>query len=91
MALQKDIAQEDGVTTNYHRVLQLIQTVNRQNSITVLSYVNSSARDNEKSSVMSQPYCRNITYEVPYDESMTIVSAYNYLKTLPQFEGAEDV
>lgn len=27
---------------------------------------------------------------VPYDQSMTVDSAYEYLKTLPEFEGAED-
>lgn len=91
MALQKDIRQSDGVTTSYHRILQLIQTVNRQNSIAVISYVDSSARDDEKGSVLLQPYSKCITYELPYDASMTIESAYEYLKTLPQFEGAVDI
>lgn len=91
MALCKSICQEDGVTTSYHRILYLMQTVNRQNSIVVVSYVNEEARSNEKDNIMTQPYQKSITYEVPYDETMTIESAYTYLKTLPQFEGAEDV
>ena len=91
MAIYKEIRQEDGVTTNYHRVLYLMQTVNRQNSIAVLSYVDNQSRNDEKDNVMSQPYQKSITYETTYDPDMTIAGAYTYLKTLPQFEGAEDI
>lgn len=91
MALYKSITQDDGVTTTYHRILMLTQTVNRQNSIGVLSYVSSESRETENTSIYAQPYCKCITYEIPYDEAMTISDAYAYLKTLPQFEDAEDV
>ena len=91
MALCKEIRQDDGVTTKYHRILFLTKTVNRQNSIAVLSYVDSEARTSEQESTLAQPYCKSITYETAYDENMTIEGAYDYLKTLPQFEGAEDV
>ena len=91
MAIYKPIRQEDGVTTNYHRVLFLMQTVNRQNSIAVLSYVDEEARDSEKDSTIMQPYSKSVTYEVDYDPDMTIDDAYTYLKSLPKFEGAIDV
>lgn len=91
MALYKNIIQDDGVPTSYHRILLLMKTINRHNSIAVLSYVDSSARDNEKESILMQPYCKNVTYELPYDEDMTVEEAYAYLKTLPQFKGAEDI
>lgn len=91
MALYKPIRQDDGVTTNYHRILYLMQTVNRQNSIAVLSYVDSESRNDEKDSVIAQPYQKSITYEIPYDQNMTVDTAYKYLKTLPQFEGATDI
>ena len=91
MALYKDIRQEDGVVTSYHRILFLQLLTNHHNSIAVVSYVDDTAREEEKSAVLMQPYQRTITYEMPYDESMTIESAYAYLKTLPQFEGAIDV
>lgn len=91
MALHKDIRQEDGVTTSYHRILHIIQTVNRQTSISVLSYVDETARNDEKTLVIQQPYSKSITYETTYDENMTVAMAYDFLKTLPQFEGAEDV
>lgn len=91
MAIYKPIRQEDGVTTSYHRILYLMQTVNRQNSIAVLSYVDDESRSAEMDCTIVQPYQKSTTYEVPYDESMTIEDAYAYLKTLPQFEGAEDI
>lgn len=91
MALYKEIMQDDGVVTNYHRILYLTQTVNSQNSIAVLSYVNDSVRTSEKEKTLAQPYRRAVTYETEYDENMTIAKAYEYLKTLPQFEGATDI
>ena len=91
MALYKPVRQDDGVTTSYHRILYLTQTVNRCNSIAVLSYVDDMARTNEQENVIAQPYQKAITYETGYDETMTIEKAYEYLKSLPQFEGAENI
>lgn len=91
MALYKEIKQSDGVTTKYHRVLYVMITTNRQNSIAVLSYVDDESRMDEVGNVMAQPYQKSVTYETDYDPTMTIESAYGYLKTLPQFEGAEDI
>lgn len=91
MALQKAIRQSDGVTTNYHRILFLTQTINRQTSIAVLSYVDDQARNDEKNSTAVQPYQKSVTYETAYNPNMTIESAYEYLKTLPRFAGATDV
>lgn len=91
MALYKEIKQSDGVTTKYHRVLYVMITTNRQNSIAVLSYVDDESRTSEKEEAMAQPYQKSVTYEVPYDDCMTVEGAYEFLKTLPQFEGAEDI
>ena len=91
MALYKTIKQDDGVTTNYHRILFCQITTNRQNSIAVVSYVDNESRENEKAVAYTQVYQKSITYETDYDPSMTMEKAYEYLKTLPQFEGAEDI
>lgn len=91
MGLYKEIRQEDGVTTNYHRILQLVHTVNKQNSIAVVSYVDNEARSYEKEALLAQPYKKAYTYETDYDETMDVEKAYEYLKTLPQFAGAMDV
>lgn len=91
MALYKTIKQNDGVVTNYHRILFVTTTVNRQNSIAVLSYVDEESRNDEKQNIVAQPYHKSVTYETIYDPTMTIESAYDFLKALPEFEGAIDV
>lgn len=91
MALKKDITQDDGVVTSYHRIAFVQITTNRQNSITVFSYVNDDVREREKEEVMSQPYCKSVTYETDYDAGMTVEAAYEYLKSLPEFKEAKNV
>lgn len=91
MALIKEIRQKDGVTTKYHRILSITQTTNRQNSIAVLSYVDMEAREGEKDNTLAQPYMKCVTYETDYNPDMTIETAYAFLKTLTEFEGAEDI
>lgn len=90
MALKKEIRQDDGVVTNYHRILYIMQTLNRQDSIAVLSYVDSESRANDNSSEF-RPYQRAKTYEFDYVPDLTAEAAYNLIKSLPEFEGAEDV
>ena len=90
MALYKPIRQLDGVTTDYHRILFLTITPNQQNSIAVCSYVDPVSRAGEQIGDMD-PYRKTITYETDYLENMSIKDAYDYLKKLPEFEGAEDV
>ena len=91
MALKKPIIQDDGVTTNYHRIVFLQMTVNEQNSIAVMSYVSDDVRKEEKEKVIDRPYMQSKTYETEYDPTMTIEKAYGHLKTLPVFKDAEDV
>lgn len=91
MALQKAITQSNGVITNYHRIVYVTMTINSRNSIAVISYIDESFRDDEKEHVLAEPYREAKTYETNYDGSMTIERAYEYLKTLPEFEGAIDI
>ena len=91
MALYKEVMQSDGVTTKYHRILYVMTTTNRQNSIAVVSYVDDQSRLAEQNNVIAQPYQKSITYETDYDPTMTVEKAYEWLKTLPQFEGATNV
>ena len=89
MALKKEIRQNDGVVTTYHRIFFLQSTINSHDSIAVYSYIDNSGREMESGE--HQPYRVAVTYEKPYQENMTIEKAYEYLKTLPEFEGAEDI
>lgn len=91
MALYNPIRQEDGVTTSYNRILYIHNHINSHCSIAVVSYVDESARTNEQTNVIAQPYKKGITYETAYDETMTPAKAYEFLKTLPEFEGATDI
>ena len=91
MAIKKEIIQSDGVVTEYHRILYITSTINSHNSIAVLSYVNEAERTAEKDEIRLNPYSKATTYESAYDEDITVESAYNYLKTLPQFSGAVDI
>lgn len=89
MALLKQITQNDRVVTSYHRILLIQSVVNSHTSISVLSYVDQNSRNIEPTE--SRVYKSCITYEMEYVENMTIEDAYAYLKSLPEFEGAEDI
>lgn len=89
MALKKEVRQDNGVVTNYHRILYVMSTINSHVSIAVLSYIDEPGRNMENGEI--EPYKVAVTYEKEYEENMTIKDAYEYLKTLPEFEGAEDI
>lgn len=89
MALKKTIKQDNGIVTNYHRILFIQSTINSHVSIAVLSYMDEISRQGETAD--ANPYKVSITYEKDYEENMTIENAYQYLKSLSDFEGAEDV
>lgn len=91
MALKKSIRQDDGVTTEYHRILFVNSIINSHVSIAVISYVDKQARDDELSHILESPYKKSTTYETTYKENMTIEEAYKYLKTLDDFKDAEDI
>lgn len=89
MALKKEIRQSDGVVTNYHRILYIQSTINSHDSIAVVSYVDEIGRIMENNG--DRPYRVAVTYEKEYEENMTIEDAYKYLKTLSEYEDAENI
>jgi hypothetical protein len=90
MALSKPITLENGITVSYHRILYVTTTVNKQTSISVLSYINYGSRQSELEN-QSEPYRIGRTYEVEYDEHMTVEKAYERLKQLDEFKDSENV
>lgn len=94
MALRKTIYM-GGVPMEYHRVDTLTIVVNRVNLITVNSVFDQSARTEEMAredaGLDVDTLNDSNTYEAPYDASMTIPEAYEWLKALPEFAGAEDI
>lgn len=95
MALSKRIALPNGVVTNYHRVVSVNAVTNIQNIIEVASYTSKAKRAAEHAAIdageKADVFISTSILSAPYDQSMTVVSAYEWLKTLPEYEGATDV
>ena len=102
MAIKITKIGDNGVPTDYHRIALLSVDVNHQNTILVHSYLNEAGRQVEKdyaaglynhleAGLMKFPYVDAQYIHTSYDGDMTITKAYEYIKTLPQFEGAIDV
>ena len=94
MALQKQIELDNGVTVNYHRIVSINKITNVSNIIEVASYTNQDKREEEKEAIENGTEMNvfiNTQYiNIEYNENSVIEEAYEYLKTLKQFEGAED-
>lgn len=102
MAIKKKIVGSNGVTTEYHRVTMVKIDTNQQNTILVHSYISDSGRqiekdytagvyDNVEEGMMNWPYVDARYLNCDYDGDMTVSKAYEYLKSLPVFEGATDI
>ena len=95
MALYKEITLGNGVTVNYHRVVSVNIITNIQNIIEVASYTSKEKREEEKAAIEtggdSNVFIETTYLNADYDQTMSIVSAYDYLKTLPEYEDATDV
>lgn len=90
MALYKEITQDNGIILTYHRILFLHSTINMQNSIAALSYIDENAREQEKEGLIT-PYIFSETFETAYNSEMTIETAYDFLKTIPKFKDAINI
>ena len=91
MALYKEIKEENGVVTRYHRVHEVeVRTAVKQTVVTVASYVDEEARSlgipyAATECVVVLPLCKEI-------EAQPIFShVYGLLKNEERFEGATDV
>ena len=60
-------------------------------SVAVISLVSEEIRDKQLAGEIQQPYQKIVTYETTEYDDLTVEKAYEYLKTLPEFEGAEDI
>ena len=102
MAIKKQKTAANGVGTDYHRIAMVKIDTNQQNTILVHSYLSETGRQVEKDyasglykdvdeGMMNWPYIDARYLNCAYDGEMTITKAYEWLKTLPEFEGAEDI
>lgn len=65
--------------------------INSHCSISVISLISEKIRKKQLAGEIQQPYQKIVTYETEKFSDLSIKEAYEYLKTLPEFEGAEDV
>lgn len=72
-------------------ILYVSNTVNSHCSISVISLISEKIRKKQLAGEIQQPYQKIVTYETEKFSDLSIKEAYEYLKTLPEFEGAEDV
>lgn len=102
MALKKSITFANGVTCDYHRIALISVDVNEQITILVRSYINEEGRDYEREYAAGKitnpifPYTQAEYKHTDYIGSDIlkgdiVESAYNWLKTQPEYTGAEDV
>lgn len=95
MGLCKNIEQSNGVVTNYHRIVSMNVITNVQNIIEVASYTSQEKREEEINALKNGKSCDvfiNTAFKcTDYDQDMTIITAYEWLKELPEFDGAKDV
>ena len=102
MAIKKQVTADNGVVTEYHRVAMVKIDTNQQNTILVHSYISEAGRQIEKNyaaglykdvdeGLIKWPYVDAQYITCEYDGDMTIAKAYEWLKTQPVFEGAEDI
>lgn len=95
MALDKEIVLDNGIGLSYHRIEALHVYVNAQNTIEVHSYISEEKREEEAEAIPEgkphNVYKDARYFTTDYDPEMSIVTAYDYLKTLPEFQGAADI
>ena len=94
MALIKEMVLESGVITNYHRIVSINNITNHASIIEVASYTGKSKREDEKIALENNEPMNifiNTNYlQLPYDQTLDVDNAYEYLKTLPEFTGYTD-
>lgn len=94
MALIKKITLENGISTNYHRVVSINNIINCETVLEVASYTTKSKREEEKQAIKNGDkmdiYIHTEFIPLEYDKNLNVDSAYEYLKLSEVFENAKD-
>ena len=94
MALIKEIELNNGVKVNYHRIVSVNNITNHVSIIEIASYTSKEKREQEKEAFEKGKFIDAFKetkfIEKEYEEDLNVVSAYEYLKTLPEFSGCTD-
>lgn len=97
MALLKKIELENGVITNYHRIVSINKITNNSVIIEVASYTSEEKRQEERDYYNSTEENKSMNVFIDttflnkeYSENETIQDLYEYLKTTEKFKDAEN-
>ena len=101
MALSKKITLDNGIETNYHRIVSINEIIGEQTVIEVASYTSEEKRLEEKTAlengkksgeaVPMNVYIDTKYINKEYSEKDTVENCYDYLKTLDEFKNAKDI
>lgn len=101
MALQKQIELNNGVITNYHRIVSINKITNNSIIIEVASYTSEAKRQEEAESIKKgqetgeavpiNVFIDTTFISKEYSEDETIKDLYEYLKTTDKYKDAEDI
>lgn len=97
MGLKKQIELENGVVTNYHRIVSINKITNNATVIEVASYTSEEKRQEEidyynstNADKSMNVFINTTFFNKEYSEIDTIKDMYDYLKTTEKFKDAED-
>lgn len=96
MGLLKENKTKNGISLNYHRVVSVNNITNESSIIEVASYINKEERQKEKEWYKNNKiedmnvFIDTKWYSKKYDKQLNVDSAYEYLKTLEEFENSLD-
>ena len=101
MGLSKEITASNGIPLNYHRITSITIITNVQNIVEVSSYTSQEKREEERAMIEAlaagdneascDVYIDTDYINMRYDPDMNITSAYNAVKELDRYRGADDV
>ena len=94
MALIKEVVLNSGIITNYHRIVSVNNITNHASVIELASYTSKAKREEEKAALKNNEpmsvFIDTKYISIPYNSALSVDSAYEYLKTLPEFAGYTD-
>ena len=94
MGISKDETLPNGVPIQYFRIVSLTCVVNQQSIIEVAGYVSQDEREKEQQADPEEGcdvFIDTRFISVDYDPDLSVNKAYELLKAMPDYEGAEDV
>lgn len=94
MALIKPITLDNGITLTYHRITSVNNITNISSIIEVSSYTSKEKREEEKLAIKNnQPmdvFIHTEYLNIPYDQTLDVDRAYEYIKTLEKYQHSEN-